>query len=274
MGICIRDTWNKNLPPPPHKGSTPVYQSKHEDALVLQAKIDELESQNIVAKTVDLGINVKYASPCMLQKKNSAKSMPKEEYDKLNVKEKAGKNRFVLCCNKLCNYVAKKPATVTRVQDTIAAVGQYEYIITSDLTDSFYQRKIKQHLLPYMAFHSPFGHNYVLLRSPQGLLNQSEELELMLKVVLQEGVQGGWVRIHADNLYVMGRTYSEAVDRWERVLDTLEANNLKLTGKKTACFPQRLDLFGWTKEGRFLIPDPHRQNTLLTAKLPRTVKEL
>ena len=57
--------FNNNLPPPSHKGSTPSYYKK-EDEMVLQAKIEELERQNVVAKVSELGINLKYASPCML----------------------------------------------------------------------------------------------------------------------------------------------------------------------------------------------------------------
>ena len=82
------------------------------------------------------------------------------------------------------------------------------------------------------------------------------------------------MKVHADNIYVMGKTYSETVDRWEQVLASLEKNNLKLSPKKTQCFPNRLDLLGWIKEGKFLIPDPHRQNILLTAPRPTTVTEM
>ena len=262
-----------DLPPPPHKGSSPPYY-KHGEEAVLQAKIEELEKQNIVAKVSDLGLQPRYASPCMLAWKVSSKNMSKEEYNNLSVAEKAKLNRFVLCLNKLSNNINKKPALTTHIQDTINMVGGYEHVITSDLQDSFNQRIIREDKLKYMGFHSPFGDNYVFLRSPQGLLNQSEELETLVKTVLVDGIKAGHVRVHADNIYVLGRTFSDTVDRWERVLDRLEANNLKLSPKKTSCFPDSLDLLGWSKQGSFLIPDPHRKNTLLTAEKPSNIKEL
>ena len=265
--------FGNNLPPPSHKGSVPSYY-KMEDEMVLQAKIEELEKQNVVAKVSELGINIQYASPCMLARKSSSKNMSKEDYNKLSLEEKVKRNRFVLCLNKLCDYVNKKPAAPSRIEDTINTVGSYEYVITADLQDSFNQRWIKPNKYPYMAFHSPFGDHYIFLRSPQGLVNQSEELETMVKVVLLEGIKAGQVKVHADNIYVLGHTYTETVDRWEQVLDSLEKNNLKLSPKKTACFPNRLDLLGWIKEGKFLIPDPHRQNILLTAPRPKTVTEM
>ena len=265
--------FNNEMPPPAHRGTTPSY-SKRGDDEVLHAKIEELERQNIVAKVSDLGINLKYSSPCMLARKVSSRNMPKDEYDKLPISEKIKINRFVLCLNKLCDFVNKKPASTTRVEDTINHVGSHEYVITSDLQDSFNQRWFKDDKLPYMGFHSPFGDNYVFLRSPQGLINQSEELETMVKVVLLDEVKAGHVRIHADNIYVMGDNHAETVDRWERVLNSLEENNLKLSPKKTSCFAEKMDLLGWTKEGLFLVPDQHRQNTLITANQPSNIKEL
>ena len=188
-----------DLPPPPHKGSFPPYYKKGEEA-VLQAKIEELARQNNVAKVSDIGVQLRYASPCMLARKVSSKHMPKEEYDNLSVTEKAKLHRFVLCLNKLSNNINKKPALATHIQDTINLVGSYEYVITSDLQDSFNQRLIIEDKLRYMGFHSPCGDNYVFLRSPQGLLNQSEELETMVKTVLVEGIKAGRVRVHADNI--------------------------------------------------------------------------
>ena len=265
--------FNNDLPPPPHKGTIPNYYNK-EDAAVLQQKIEDLEKQNIVARVSDLGINLKYASPCMIRKKTSGKQLSKEQYQQLSVKEKSKLNRFVICMNKLCQHINKKPAAATKLEETINIVSSFQHVITADLTDSFYQRKIKRCKLPFMGFHSPYGDNYVLLRSPQGLINQSEELELLVKVVLKEGIQAGHIRVHADNIYVMGQTQEETIDRWEWVLQAMEENNLKLSPKKTAIFPDKLDLLGWTKEGKFLIPDAHRQNVLLTCSRPTTIKEL
>ena len=161
-----------------------------------------------------------------------------------------------------------------RIDDTINLVGQHKYVITSDLQDSFNQRKITADKLPYMAFHSPFGDDYIFLRSPQGMLNQSEELERMMITILTEEIAAGWVAILADNLYILGDTEEEAIVRWDIVLRKLDENNIKLTGKKTYCFPNKLDILGWIKEGDYLSPCPHRQNTLLSASLPTTYGEL
>ena len=66
-----------DVPPPIHPGSIPTY-AKQGELHLLQSKIDQLEENNIVAKASDLGIVVKYASPCLLVRKKSAKMMSKQ----------------------------------------------------------------------------------------------------------------------------------------------------------------------------------------------------
>ena len=70
--------FNNDIPPSEHRGTVPNYYKK-EDEDVLQAKIEELERQNVVKKVSDLGFNIKYASLCMLARKTSATNMSKEE---------------------------------------------------------------------------------------------------------------------------------------------------------------------------------------------------
>ena len=240
----------------------------------MQTMIGRLESLNIVAKANSLNIIPRFASPTMLVRKSSVKHLKPGQYEQLPATEKIKYNRFVLCQNKLNDYVQKIPAKYSKLDDTIRKVGEYEFVITSDLTDSFWQRHIATGKLPYFAFHSPFKGTYIFLRSTQGFLNQSEGLEEMLSCVLQDCVAEGWCRIHADNIYVMGHKMEEAVENWKKVLGLLLQNNLKLSPGKTFCFPAKLDLLGWSKEGKFLVPDVHRQNCLEKADRPGTVKDL
>ena len=66
----------------------------------------------------------------------------------------------------------------------------------------------------------------------------------------------------------------KTVERWQIVLDRMLKNNLKLSPKKTYCFPDRLDLPGWIKEGKYLKPDAHRRSCLEKAPRPNSVKDM
>ena len=261
------------IPPTPNYDSRPPYFST-QDQILLQAKIDELEDKGICVKVSDTDIIPKYAAPCMLAKKHSARDLEPGAYEKLSTEEKLKYNRFILCHNKLSEHVDKLPAKSNKLDETIRVVGSYEYVITTDLTDSFWQRHIAEDKLPYFAFHSPFRGPYIFLRSTQGLINQTEGLEQLVSAILQDCVMSGWCQVLADNIYIMGHTMEQTVKHWQIVLQLLSANNIKLSPKKTSCFPEKLDLLGWTKQGKYLVPDTHRQNVLAKAPLPVTVHQL
>ena len=72
----------------------------------------------------------------MLSLKHSARDLPPGAYDKLPIKEKLKYNRFILCHDKLSEHVEKQPAKVNTLDETTRIVGGFEYVITSDLTDS------------------------------------------------------------------------------------------------------------------------------------------
>ena len=261
------------IPPTPNYDSRPPYFST-QDQILLQAKIDELEDKGICVKVADTEIIPKYAAPCMLAKKHSARDLEPGAYEKLSTEEKLKYNRFILCHNKLSEHVDKLPAKSNKLDETIRVVGSFEFVITTDLTDSFWQRHIAEDKLPYFAFHSPFRGPYIFLRSTQGLINQTEGLEQLVSAILQDCVMSGWCQVLADNIYIMGHSMEQTVKHWQVVLQLLSANNIKLSPKKTSCFPEKLDLLGWTKEGKYLVPDSHRQNVLAKAPLPVTVQQL
>ena len=261
------------IPPTPNIDSCPSYFTS-QDKELLQAKINELESKGICVRVSDTNIVPKYAAPCMLVKKHSVRDLKPGEYERMSIQEKLKYNRFILCHNKLSEHIEKLPSKLNKLDDTVRVVGSHEFVITSDLSDSFWQRHIAEEKLPYLAFHSPYKGLYLFLRSTQGLINQSEGLEEMVSVILADCIMSGWCRVLADNIYVMGHSFQEAVNHWRIVLELLKRNNIKLSAKKTACFPEKLDLLGWTKQGKYLVPDLHRQNVIANAPLPNTVKAL
>ena len=63
-----------DVPPPINYGCVPSY-NKREDDVLLQTMIDRLEQLNVVAKANNLNIIPRFASPCMLVKKNSVRNL-------------------------------------------------------------------------------------------------------------------------------------------------------------------------------------------------------
>ena len=257
--------WLNNQLPPPNILKHPTY-SNTDMKILLQAKIDFMESQNICMKAHLLGAPIQYASLPML--------VPKSSLKQLDGKPTHLNYRFVMLFNKLNEYIALEPSQPDNIDETLYDVGQWKYIIVGDLSNSFHQRWISKNKLPWMAFPSPYKGMYVLLRSGQGMKNQSEGLQQKMRMVLGDLFQQGKARIIADDIQTGGNTIDEALDNWNLILQACGKNNIKIDPNKTKIFATEIPLLGWIKKHDKLIPDPHRILAIQKADFPKTVSDM
>ena len=257
--------WLNDQQPPPGVSKQEVYSNDVMNQLK-QDKIDWMESQNICFKAHLLGVPVKYTSLTML--------VPKASFKNNEGPLNHGLFRFVNLFNQLNEYIKLEPSQPESISSVLYEAGQWNFMISGDLTNSFYQRWISKRKLPYMAFHSPYKGMYILARSAQGMKNQSEGLDQMMRVILGDLIKQGKARKIADDVQAGGATIDEAIDNFEKVLIEFEKNNIKLDPKKTRIFAKKLPIFGWIKEGQKLKPDQHSILAIEKAGKPKTVTEL
>ena len=257
--------WLNDQQPPPGVSKQEVYSNDDMNQLK-QDKIDWMESQNICFKAHLLGVPVKYTSLTMLVPKASFKNHKGPLSHELF--------RFVNLFNQLNEYIKQEPSQPESISSVLYEAGQWNFMISGDLTNSFYQRWICKRKLPYMAFHSPYKGMYVLARSAQGMKNQSEGLDQMMRVVIGDLIKQGKARKIADDVQAGGASIDEAIDNFEMVLIEFERNNIKLDPKKTKIFAKKLPIFGWIMEGQQLKPDQHSILAIEKAAKPKTITEL
>ena len=257
--------WLNDQKPPPGVSKQEVY-TNEEMNKIKQDKIDWMESQNICFKAHLLGVPVKYASLTMLVAKSSLKSHEGPLHH--------GLYRFVNLFNQLNEYIALEPSQPESIDSVLYDAGQWNFMISGDLTNSFYQRWIAKRKLPFMAFHSPYKGMYILARSAQGMKNQSEGLDQMMRVVLGDLIKEGKARKIADDVQAGGNTIDEAIDNFSLVLEEFDKNNIKMAPKKTKIFAKELKIFGWIKEGQILKPDSHSVLAIEKSDKPKTITEL
>ena len=257
--------WLNDQQPPPGVSKQEVYANDKLNQLK-QDKIDWMESQNICFKAHLLGVPIKYASLTML--------IPKASFKDHQGPTHHGLFRFVNLFNQLNEYIKLEPSQPESISSVLYEAGQWNYMISGDLTNSFYQRWIAKNKLPYMAFHSPYKGMYVLARSAQGMKNQSEGLDQMLKVILGDLIKQGRARKIADDIQAGGQTVNEAIENFGHVLEAFQKNNIKIDPNKTKIFAKRLPIFGWIKEGQHIKPDDHRILAIEKSQRPKTVTEL
>ena len=257
--------WLNDQKPPPGVSRQEV-SNNEEMNQIKQDKIDWMESQNICFKAHLLGAPVKYASLTML--------VPKASIRKHEGPLNHNLFRFVNLFNQLNEYIALEPSQPESINDVLYDAGQWEFMISGDLSNSFYQRWICKEKLPYMAFHSPYKGMYILARSAQGMKNQSEGLDQMMRVILGDLIKEGKAKKIADDVQAGGNSVDEAIDNFAQVLAEFDKNNIKMAPKKTRIFAKKLPIFGFIKEGNMLKPDQHSILAIEKSEKPNTVTEL
>ena len=130
--------WLNDQQPPPGVSKQEVYSNEEMNQLK-QAKIDWMESQNICFKAHLLGVPVKYASLTML--------VPKASYKDHTGPAHHGLFRFVNLFNQLNEYIQLEPSQPESISSVLYEAGQWNYMISGGLTNSFYQRWIAKRKL-------------------------------------------------------------------------------------------------------------------------------
>ena len=240
--------------PPQRKGRVPQY--SRDKLIQLQDEFDHLESLGVFAKPEDIGVVAEYVNPSFLVKKPS------------------GGFRLVTSFGEVAQYAKPQPALMPDVNTTLQTIGQWKYVITTDLSKSFYQIPMAKESLKYCGVCTPFKGIRVYTRSAMGMPGSETALEELMSRVLGHLVQEGVVAKIADDLYVGGQTPTELLNNWKRVLSALSSCDIVLSPPKTIISPKSTSILGWIWSQGNLRASPHRISTLSTCARPTTVKGL
>jgi len=240
--------------PPQRKGRLPMYNRNKLDEL--QQKFDDLESLGVFAKPEDVGITVEYLNLSFLVQKPN------------------GGSRLVTSFGEVGQYSKPQPALMPNVDNTLREIGKWKYIIVSDLLKSFYQIPLSKSSMKYCGVTTPYKGIRVYQRCAMGMPGSETCLEELMSRVLGELIQEGIVAKLADDLYCGGDTPEELLTNWERVLNAMQDNNLRLSAHKTVICPKVTTILGWLWSQGTLKASPHRIAALSAVDPPSTVHGL
>lgn len=240
--------------PPQRRGRNPMYNRSNLE--LLQAKCDELVQQGVLARPEDVNVSVEYVSPSFLIKKSS------------------GGHRLVTAFNELAEHTRHQPTAMPNVDDVLRSIGQWKYVVKSDLRQAYYQILLDIASRKYVGIVTPFRGTLVYLRAVMGLPGSEASLECLLSRILGDLMMDGSVVKLADDLYTGGDSVEEVTHAWSKVLSLLEKNGLKLSPAKTVCCPTSTIVLGWLWEQGTLRASPHRINALLQCDPPKNVNRM
>ena len=240
--------------PPQRKGRVPLY--KRTDLEMLQQKFDQLQEEGVLVRPEDVNVCVEYVHPSFLVKKSS------------------GGFRLVTSFGQVGEHAKPQPTLMSNVEDVLRQIGNWKYIIKTDLKNSYYQILLDKNSMKYVGVVTPFRGTLVYSRSVMGLPGSECALEELLSRILGDLILEGDVIKLADDLYCGSDSVERLVDIWESVLSKLQFNGLKLAPGKTVICPASVTILGWLWEDGMIRATPHRLNALMECSPPETVKGL
>lgn len=158
--------------PPQRKGRVPQYsRDKLEE---LQHKFDDLEKLGVFARPEDVGAHIEYLNPSFF------------------VKKPQGGYRLVTAFADVGRYSKPQPSLMPDVESVLRCIGQWKYLIVSELQNAFYQIPLSNESLKYCGVATPFRGVRVYTRCAMGMPGSETALEeLMCRILgdlLQEGI--------------------------------------------------------------------------------------
>ena len=226
--------------PPQRKGRLPQYNRRTLEEL--QDKFDELESAGVFAKPEQVNVQVEYLNTSFLVKKPN------------------GGSRLVTAFGKVAQYCKPQPSLMPNVDSVLRDIGKWNYLIITDPLKSFYQIPLAHSSMKFCGVATPFKGIRVYTRSAMGMPGSETCLEELMSRVLGELIQEGCVAKIADDLYVGGISFEDALQNWQRVLEALKRNNLRLSASKTIVCPRTATILGWIWSNGTLQASPHCQS--------------
>jgi len=244
-----------NCLPPQRKGRVPLYSR---DKLVeLQYLFDSLENLKIFGKPEDSNVNVEYVNPSFLVKKSD------------------GGFRLVTSFGEVAKHCKPVPSLMPDVEATLRQIGQWKYLIKSDLTKAYFQIPLKHSSQKYCGVVTPFKGIRIYKRCAMGMPGSESILEeLMSRILGKLIVEGKCVKI-ADDLYCGSEdSLEDLFSSWSQVVRLLSDNDLRLSAPKTIILPRSTVVLGWIWNQGTLAASSHQISPLVRAEPPKTVKEL
>lgn len=180
------------------------------DKLVeLQERFDDFEKQGVFARPENLGVTAEYLNPSFL------------------VKKPQGGFRLVTAFADVGRNSKPQQSLMPDVDSTLRAIGQWKYLIKTDLTSAFYQIPLAKQSMKYCGVATPFRGVRVYTRCAMGMPGSETALEELMCRILGDQVQDGHVAKLADDLYCGANTIDDLVHNWQNVLKSLQRNGLQ-----------------------------------------------
>lgn len=159
------------------------------------------------------------------------------------------------------------------IEDLLDKLSTMRVFSVIDLKNGFFHVAVAPNSRKYTAFVTSDG-QFWFLKTPMGLNIAPPIFQKYINVAFRPLVQQGIVLIYMDDIIILARDESEALERSRIVLRTASEYGLELNRKKLKLLKRRVEFLGYVIENGSIYPSPEKTLAVVNYPEPKTYKQL
>ncbi|GFT93159.1 retrovirus-related Pol polyprotein from transposon 297 [Trichonephila clavipes] len=186
---------------------------------------------------------------------------------------KDGSPRVCIDFRKLNRVLVKDHYPLPLIEDILDKLQDTRVFSTIDLRNGFFHVPVNKQSLPYTSFVTQNG-QFQFLKMPFGLSTCPSTFQRFINTVFRDLVVQGIVLPYMDNIVILAKNESEAIDRLKKVLQVSSDYGLEINFDKCQFLHRKIEFLGHIIENNKLFPSPSKTKSVVNYPEPKTTKEV
>ncbi|GFX75297.1 retrovirus-related Pol polyprotein from transposon 297 [Trichonephila clavipes] len=191
----------------------------------------------------------------------------------LVVRKKDGSPRVCIDFRKLNRVLVKDHYPLPLIEDILDKLQDTRVFSTIDLRNGFFHVPVNKQSRPYTSFVTQNG-QFQFLKMPFGLSTCPSTFQRFINTVFRDLVVQGIVLPYMDDIVILAKNESEAIERLKKVLQVSSDYGLEINFDKCQFLHRKIEFLGHIIENNKLFPSPSKTKSVVNYPEPKTTKEV
>ncbi|GFY44510.1 retrovirus-related Pol polyprotein from transposon 297 [Trichonephila inaurata madagascariensis] len=191
----------------------------------------------------------------------------------LVVRKKDGSPRVCIDFRKLNRVLVKDHYPLPLIEDILDKLQNTRVFSTIDLRNGFFHVPVNKQSRPYTSFVTQNG-QFQFLKMPFGLSICPSTFQRFINTVFRDLIVQKIVLPYMDDIVILAKNESEAIDRLKKVLKVSSDYGLEINFGKCQFLHRKIEFLGHIIEINKLFPSPSKTKSVVHYPESKTTKEV